>query len=262
LTFVRFINIIKGSLGVIVYELVTGGTPYKANNIIELMNGIKNKKVEYPKFISKEMKTLLIGMLTVDLNNRFDFEDLLSNEYIQNLLSKKKNSFKKINQRKETNENKEMNENQELNENRIDESNVDIKLINSIEVSNKGEIMYPEKIFDFSKIKNKEDINFIEYIEENAKKAWVIAELAFIIDNSNESYSLYYKSIELLFETMKRCDGSEKCERLEAVYSWMKEKYNEFLSLSKEVRKKIKSNYKVCPEELLYIYAVKIVIIF
>ena len=53
------------SLGVIIYEMIYGEVPYKANNFIDLVKKINKKPLEFPKsvFISKDCLDLLVNLL-------------------------------------------------------------------------------------------------------------------------------------------------------------------------------------------------------
>ena len=85
------------SIGVIIYEMITGDPPFKVNNYQELIKEMK-KNIKLPSkyriYISKECNKLLESLLNVDSkfrinwNNFFDHEWLKSNKLIdfENLL--------------------------------------------------------------------------------------------------------------------------------------------------------------------------------
>jgi len=68
------------SLGVIAYQLVYKGTPWKGDSGIGLLNAIEEKELEFisdPKIkISKEFKNMLMKMLEKDPEKRIRWESL------------------------------------------------------------------------------------------------------------------------------------------------------------------------------------------
>ncbi len=61
------------SIGVVFYEILFGGPPYKASNMVDLINNIKNKPLNFPKNInqvSEVTEDVIRKMLTVDPKKR------------------------------------------------------------------------------------------------------------------------------------------------------------------------------------------------
>jgi hypothetical protein len=196
-------------------------------------------------------------MLKKDPNKRINFDDLSKHAFIQDIKKKKIGLI-------ENNIN-DINNNTELNENNYDgfikniknDSKL-LKLKELIKIEN-NEVFYSSNIFNFSQYKNLEDTSSSEEVESNLKKSWFIAELAFLIDYSCESLSLYYKALEILFSILKKKSFSQNCERTIQIVKWIKFRIVEFLEYSNEILSKIENKYFVCIEELIYVYILKLV---
>jgi serine/threonine protein kinase len=50
-------------LGVLLYEMIVGVTPYYSSNKDELFDNIVNGKLKLPRGISQEVKSLIISLL-------------------------------------------------------------------------------------------------------------------------------------------------------------------------------------------------------
>lgn len=64
------------SFGIIIYELFQGITPFHAETLHQLKPKILGQKVNFPKDMPIDMKTLISGMLQKNPINRFDWSDL------------------------------------------------------------------------------------------------------------------------------------------------------------------------------------------
>lgn len=64
------------SLGVIMYELSVGSTPFLAENFQKLAEKILRDRVLFPNFLTMELRELLDGMLQKNPNNRYDYPDI------------------------------------------------------------------------------------------------------------------------------------------------------------------------------------------
>lgn len=59
------------SLGVILYEMVTGTRPITARSEMELVHNIRHNKIRIPSYLSDECKSLLMGLLRKKETSRF-----------------------------------------------------------------------------------------------------------------------------------------------------------------------------------------------
>lgn len=65
------------SLGVIMYEMVTGNKPIEAQSQFELMKNMKTQKIRIPGFLSDHCKDLLKGVLRKEENRRLNIGEIL-----------------------------------------------------------------------------------------------------------------------------------------------------------------------------------------
>lgn len=54
------------SLGILLYEMVTGSLPFENNNVYEIYKNILSKPIEMKSWFSKELSSLLEGLLTIN----------------------------------------------------------------------------------------------------------------------------------------------------------------------------------------------------
>ena len=76
------------SIGIIIYELFYGKTPFNGNNINELINNILNYNINFDSdiFISEDFKSLILGMLNKDENLRFDMNDIKKHSFFKDVI--------------------------------------------------------------------------------------------------------------------------------------------------------------------------------
>lgn len=84
------------SLGIIFYELLTGTTPFTANNHMELLENIETKKIYFPSHIkiSHDARDLLIGLLNKNSKERITWNQLFNHPWLSTNIS---NSIMKSN---------------------------------------------------------------------------------------------------------------------------------------------------------------------
>ena len=265
------------SIGIILYELLSGHRPYHATSLIELIN-IITEPLEYPKKIfSNSIKSLISGLLELNPEKRFDIQKVLLNEYV------KKNCSNKL---IETYCQEDLNNFESTYSIIIIEDALEIKSLKSILNSNLNlnffDVSFPRVIFNFENLKsNSEELIIIEAIEENLKRSWIISELAFIkskMNKNQESFCLYLKSIELLYTSYISIKGKYKSKRINAskikkrkkliffliyekVKYWIQQRYDEFLNYSKEIQlliEKEKKKEKILCENLIFTYSINL----
>eukprot|EP01080_Neovahlkampfia_damariscottae_P006468 gene6468-10474_t len=243
------------SIGIIFYELLAGHRPYHASSLMELINIIAKKPLEYPNEIfSPSLKKLISGLLEVDPEKRFSINDVLNNDYV------KKNCSSKL---METYCQEDLNNFESTYSIVVIEDALEIQPLKMI-LDNKntiGGVNYPQIIFDFKNLKsNQEELIIIEAIEENLKRSWVIAELAFMKSKKNEyneASCLYLKSIELLHTSYISIKGDYKSKRINAIKYWIKQRYDEFLDYERNIQYCIKEKKKkISCEKLIFDYTI------
>lgn len=73
------------SLGIIMYEMIMKDHPYKANNINDLICKLNNNKpIMLNINIDNKCKELIYNLLIIDYNERLDWDDIFTNEWIYN----------------------------------------------------------------------------------------------------------------------------------------------------------------------------------
>ena len=75
------------SLGIILYELAFGRTPWVGQNFIELFDNIKTKPLEFPQTgeWSKDFIDLIRKMVEIDCKNRLTWEKLCEHKLVKSL---------------------------------------------------------------------------------------------------------------------------------------------------------------------------------
>lgn len=83
------------SLGVILYELYVGKPPFFTNNLISLIEKIKNNSVEYPTSMSDQFTDFLKGLLEKNPMKRLNWPELLDHPFVQETEEEKEDSRRK-----------------------------------------------------------------------------------------------------------------------------------------------------------------------
>lgn len=78
-------NVDLWSIGVIMWEMVTGYVPYKSANFIELVYKLDNETLTFPEniLVSDNCKDLLFNLLKVDPLSRINFYDFYNHNFFQ-----------------------------------------------------------------------------------------------------------------------------------------------------------------------------------
>ena len=71
-------------LGILLYEMTVGYTPFSDSDPVKLFQKIKNCKIKFPKNVNKNVKTLIRHFLIVDINKRLGCTKKGIYEIIQN----------------------------------------------------------------------------------------------------------------------------------------------------------------------------------
>lgn len=70
------------SLGVTLYEMLFGTTPFRGSSIYEIIASIHRTSLEPPSPIDPSIWDLILGMLTVEPSARLDIEGVISSSYV------------------------------------------------------------------------------------------------------------------------------------------------------------------------------------
>ena len=75
------------SLGILLYEMIHGHSPFKPNktkfNINDIMNNIKIQNLKFNENISQECKELIIHLLDRDVTKRYKIEDIFNSKFVK-----------------------------------------------------------------------------------------------------------------------------------------------------------------------------------
>jgi serine/threonine protein kinase len=64
------------SFGILVFEMITGRTPFFNRNKAQMFDTIKNKNVRFPNGFPADAQSMITGLLTKDPNQRLGYGDL------------------------------------------------------------------------------------------------------------------------------------------------------------------------------------------
>lgn len=71
------------SLGIILFELAVGRTPFYAENYHKLIPKILNDKVRYPKDMDVSLRDLIDGMLQKTPSSRYDWNQIINHPFMK-----------------------------------------------------------------------------------------------------------------------------------------------------------------------------------
>ena len=69
------------SIGVLLYELITGKVPFEGNNIQEVANNIVDLKIKWPSDINPDAKDLISKILRLNQDERLSIEKILTHKF-------------------------------------------------------------------------------------------------------------------------------------------------------------------------------------
>ena len=70
-------------LGILLYELMHGYSPYRAKKIEDIYDNIANKRMKFSSRISEEVKDLLTRILKINPSDRISIEDILEHSWVK-----------------------------------------------------------------------------------------------------------------------------------------------------------------------------------
>lgn len=70
------------SLGVTLYEMLFGTTPFRGSSIYEIIASIHQTQLEPPSEVDPAIWELILGMLTIDPEARLSIQDVIDNSYV------------------------------------------------------------------------------------------------------------------------------------------------------------------------------------
>ena len=65
-------------LGVMLFEMLHGKSPFQANSLIELKSTVKEDKIVFKSDLSENAQVLILGLLNFDSDKRMDIDELIS----------------------------------------------------------------------------------------------------------------------------------------------------------------------------------------
>lgn len=71
------------SLGCIMYQILVGAPPFNTDSLLTLIRLICDEQIQWPTFVSEPCITFLKGLLQKNPDERFDWEDILSHNFVK-----------------------------------------------------------------------------------------------------------------------------------------------------------------------------------
>jgi serine/threonine-protein kinase 11 len=76
------------SLGVTLYELIFGTTPFSGKNVYEIIASVTDSDLLPPSPVDPEIWEIIKGMITVDPKERFDMDQVMDSRYVKSAPAK------------------------------------------------------------------------------------------------------------------------------------------------------------------------------
>ena len=70
-------------LGILLYELMHGHSPYRAKKIEQIYDNIINKRMKFSSRISEEVQDLIHKILQINPKNRISIEGILEHPWVK-----------------------------------------------------------------------------------------------------------------------------------------------------------------------------------
>lgn len=80
------------SLGVLLYAMLYGAVPFKANNMEELQMLIRHGEFDFPREASEEAKSLISGLIVVDPKMRLTLPEVLNHPWLKEICEESESS--------------------------------------------------------------------------------------------------------------------------------------------------------------------------
>lgn len=129
------------SVGIILYEMITGNPPYHVKNFYQLIKKIEGENIvlpgKYDLLVSNELKDLLYKLLQKEPKDRISWEDFFNHKWLEkNLLLQRENKLMEISMTSSLPS--------------LTKYKNDVKIFDSLLSSQKQNVSNPKTSFDFS----------------------------------------------------------------------------------------------------------------